>query len=48
MRVPAPSFGTPPGRIVRVGLLYAMSPNFDPATNRFDRELGYGADRVIE
>src|SRR5262245_1800550 len=29
----------PPGRVVRVGLLYSISPNFDPAANPFDREL---------
>jgi putative ABC transport system substrate-binding protein len=39
--VPA-SFAAPPGRVVRVGLLYPISPNFDPATNRFDRELVEG------
>lgn len=36
------SLGAPPGRVVRVGLLYSISPNFDPATNRFDRELMEG------
>jgi hypothetical protein len=36
------SFAAPPGRVVRVGLLYPISPNFDPATNRFDRELVEG------
>jgi putative ABC transport system substrate-binding protein len=48
------SFGAPPGRVVRVGLLYPISPNFDPAKNRFDRELveglrelGYTPDRDI-
>ena len=36
------AFAAPPGRVVRVGLLYPISPNFDPATNRFDRELVEG------
>ena len=29
----------PPGRVVRVGLLYPISPNFDAEKNAFDREL---------
>lgn len=36
------SVAAPPGRMVRVGLLYPISPNFDPANNRFDRELVEG------
>jgi len=36
----------PPGRVVRVGLLYPISPNFDPATNRFDRELVEGLQEL--
>jgi len=32
----------PPGRVVRVGLLYPISPDFDPAKNPFDRELVEG------
>ena len=32
----------PPGRVVRVGLLYPISPTFDPSTNPFDRELVEG------
>jgi putative ABC transport system substrate-binding protein len=36
------SFGAPPGRVVRVGLLYPISPNFEPTTNQFDRELVEG------
>ena len=32
----------PPGRVVRVGLLYSVYPAFDPATNPFDRELVEG------
>ncbi len=36
------AYAAPPGRVVRVGLLYPISPNFDPATNRFDRELVEG------
>lgn len=51
------ALGGPPGRVVHVGLLYPISPNFDPAANRFDRELvdglrelGYvpGRDVVFE
>jgi putative ABC transport system substrate-binding protein len=47
----------PAGRVVRVGLLYPISPDFDPARNAFDRqlvdglrELGYrpGRDVVFE
>jgi putative ABC transport system substrate-binding protein len=38
----SPSFGAPPGRVVRVGLLYPVSTNFDPVKNRFDRELVEG------
>src|SRR5437867_11022601 len=36
------SLGAPPGRVVRVGFLYPISSTFDPATNRFDRELVEG------
>jgi len=36
------SFAGPPGHVVRVGLLYPIVPNFDPATNLFDRELVAG------
>lgn len=36
------SFGAPPSRVVRVGLLYPIRPNFDPSTNQFDRELVEG------
>ena len=46
--------GAPPSRVVRVGLLYPITPTFDPATNRFDRELvdglrelGYVAGRNV-
>ena len=38
----SPSFEAPPGRVVRVGLLYPISTNFDPVKNRFDRELVEG------
>jgi putative ABC transport system substrate-binding protein len=38
----AVSFAGPPGRVVRVGLLYPIVPNFDPAANPFDRELVEG------
>jgi len=50
-------FAAPPGRVVRVGLLYPISPDFNPAKNVFDyelveglRELGYqpGHDVVFE
>ena len=53
----SPVHGGPPGRVVRVGLLYPISPNFDPVANQFDRELveglrelGYtpGRDLVFE
>jgi putative tryptophan/tyrosine transport system substrate-binding protein len=47
-------FTAPPVRVVRVGLLYPISPTFDPATNRFDhelvdglRELGYTPGRNV-
>ena len=36
------SFAAPPGRVVRVGLLYPISPSFDPVKNLFDRELVEG------
>ena len=36
------SLGAPPGRLVRVGLLRPISPDFDPAKNQFDRELVEG------
>ena len=32
----------PPGRVVRVGLLYPTVPDFNPEKNRFDRELVEG------
>jgi putative tryptophan/tyrosine transport system substrate-binding protein len=42
------SIAAPPGRVVRIGLLYPVSPDFNPAKNSFDyelveglRELGY-------
>lgn len=35
-------FAAPPGHVVRVGLLYPVSPSFDPAKNAFDRELVAG------
>jgi putative tryptophan/tyrosine transport system substrate-binding protein len=47
----------PPGRVVRVGLLYPTAPDFNPEKNRFDqelveglRQLGYrpGRDIVFE
>jgi putative tryptophan/tyrosine transport system substrate-binding protein len=38
--------GSPPGRVVRVGLLYPISPKFDPTTNAFDRELVEGLQEL--
>ncbi|HYX64665.1 MAG TPA: ABC transporter substrate-binding protein [Burkholderiales bacterium] len=35
-------YAAPPGHVVRVGLLYPISADFDPAKNPFDRELVEG------
>ena len=44
----------PPGHVVRVGIIKAFAPKFDPIANRFDRELvdglrelGYTPDRDV-
>jgi putative ABC transport system substrate-binding protein len=42
LAVASACFAAPPGRVVRVGLLYPISPDFDPAKNAFDRELVEG------
>jgi putative ABC transport system substrate-binding protein len=36
----------PQGRVVRVGLLYATVPDFNPEKNRFDRELVEGLNAL--
>src|SRR5207244_13552189 len=42
LAVASACFAAPPGRVVRVGLLYPISPDFDPAKNPFARELVEG------
>ena len=39
-------FAAPPGHVVRVGLLYPVSPVFDPGKNAFDRELVTGLQEL--
>jgi len=48
------SFAAPPGHVVRVGIIKAFAPKFDPIANPFDRELvdglrelGYTPDRNV-
>jgi len=36
------ALAAPPGRLVRVGLLYPIVPDFNPAKNAFDKELVQG------